>query len=68
MKTFKWGTYGIDGNGELVYKNIEELTSEHLLNILITETWHMHYKHIVIISNILRERGIKFKEGELTNG
>jgi len=41
---FKWGTYGKNGKSPLKLKNLNELSNEHIDNILKTQT---HLKHLV---------------------
>jgi len=63
----KWGTYNLKDYvpKNLVWKDLGDLTSEHLINIIITETWHLPKGYVEAISNLLRNRGIHLKEGDL---
>jgi hypothetical protein len=63
MSDFMWGTYGKSGKEPLTFMPMESLTSAHLLNILITETWHLDLAHIRAISKILQDREIKLQDG-----
>lgn len=39
LDKLKWGTYGKNREHKLLYKPMVSLTTEHLNNILLTETW-----------------------------
>lgn len=55
-----WGTYGYEGDQPLVYKPLHELDDDHLCNILMTQD-HMGTQFVVVICQILEERGVDWK-------
>jgi len=58
VQKLRWGTYGsFDAPGQLVWKQIVDLSSDHLCNILRTET-HIDDVLKQVILYILTKRGV----------
>jgi hypothetical protein len=55
VPTMKWGTYGKDGKGPLVHKELYKCSSNHLVNILLTQT-PIIYRTKATIEHILYKR------------
>lgn len=58
QRNLLWGTYGRNGNEKLQWKRLEELTSTHLQNILLTQKHIQNTEYDAAIRNILIGRGI----------
>ncbi len=53
-----WGSNGIDGTGPLVWKNLIELDSSHLNNILMCCGCTINEQYKLSIYDILEKRGV----------
>ena len=61
MSELRWGTYGENGDQEIVYKPLSELDSDHLRNILLTQD-QITLPWILEIVRILQERLVEWTD------
>lgn len=55
-----WGTYGLNNlNRTLKWVKLGDCESDHLQNILRTESWHIPEEYDQAIRRILRSRGVE---------